>query len=127
MALSTLAIQRLVSAIADISVANELIAAINDAILTGTVLTSNNTFSGTNTFTGALTVTDVNVALSTDTGTKIGTAAGQKLAFHGATPTDQPAAMTAQLTTITPADAEGTPDYAIAAVTNVAPFGFASA
>lgn len=42
---------------------------------------------------------------------------------------DEPyaAAMTAQLTTITPADAEGTPDYAIAAITNSGPFGFASA
>jgi hypothetical protein len=39
----------------------------------------------------------------------------------------QPAALTAQLTTITPADAEGTPDYAIAAITNTTPYGFASA
>lgn len=39
----------------------------------------------------------------------------------------QGAALTAQLTTITPADAEGTPDYAIAAVTSTTPFGFASA
>lgn len=34
---------------------------------------------------------------------------------------------TTALTTITPADAEGTPDYAIAAITNSTPFGFASA
>jgi hypothetical protein len=39
----------------------------------------------------------------------------------------QGAALTAQLTTITPADAEGTPDYAIAALTSSTPFGFASA
>jgi|GEM_PF-745257 len=39
----------------------------------------------------------------------------------------QAAALTAQLTTITPADAEGTPDYAIAAITNTSPYGFASA
>lgn len=39
----------------------------------------------------------------------------------------QGAALTAQLTTITPADAEGTPDYAIAAITQTSPFGFASA
>lgn len=38
-----------------------------------------------------------------------------------------PAALTAQLTTITPADAAGTPDYAIAAVTNSSPFGFSNA
>jgi hypothetical protein len=39
----------------------------------------------------------------------------------------QGAALTAQLTTITPADAEGTPDYAIQAITNTSPYGFASA
>jgi hypothetical protein len=39
----------------------------------------------------------------------------------------QGAALTAQLTTITPADAEGTPDYAIAAITNSTAYGFASA
>lgn len=39
----------------------------------------------------------------------------------------QPAAMTAALTTITPADAAGTPDYAIAAVINSSAYGFASA
>jgi hypothetical protein len=33
----------------------------------------------------------------------------------------------APLTTITPADAVGTPDYAIAAVTNSSPFGFSNA
>ena len=36
-------------------------------------------------------------------------------------------ALTAQLTTITPADAAGTPDYAIAAVTQSTPFGFVAA
>jgi hypothetical protein len=39
----------------------------------------------------------------------------------------QPAAMTAQLTTITPADAAGTPDYAIQAVINSSAYGFAAA
>jgi len=39
----------------------------------------------------------------------------------------QGAALTAQLTQITPADAAGTPDYAIAAITQTTPFGFASA
>lgn len=39
----------------------------------------------------------------------------------------QGAALTTQLTTITPADAAGTPDYAIAAITNVTPFGFSNA
>ena len=39
----------------------------------------------------------------------------------------QGAALTAQLTTITPADAAGTPDYAIAAITSTTPFGFSNA
>lgn len=39
----------------------------------------------------------------------------------------QGAALTTQLTTITPADAVGTPDYAIAAVTATTPFGFSNA
>lgn len=37
------------------------------------------------------------------------------------------AALTAQLTTITIADAAGTPDYAIQAVTNTEPYGFLDA
>jgi hypothetical protein len=39
----------------------------------------------------------------------------------------QPAALTAQLTTITIADAAGTPDYALQAVINTNAYGFASA
>lgn len=39
----------------------------------------------------------------------------------------QPTAGTAALTTITPADAAGTPDYAIAAVTNSSAYGFSNA
>lgn len=49
--------------------------------------------------------------------------AGGKILVDGT----QGAALTAQLTTITPADAAGTPDYAIAAITSTTPFGFASA
>jgi hypothetical protein len=60
-------------------------------------------------------------------GAILGASASELVAFHGATPTDQGAAMTAQLTTITPADAAGTPDYAIAAITNSSPFGFSNA
>ncbi len=40
--------------------------------------------------TGGLTITDVNIALGTTTGTKIGTAASQKLGFYNATPVVQP-------------------------------------
>ena len=39
----------------------------------------------------------------------------------------QPAALTAQLTTISIADAAGTPDYALQAVINTNAYGFASA
>lgn len=39
----------------------------------------------------------------------------------------QASALTTQLTTITPADGEGSPDYAIQAVTQTTPFGFVTA
>lgn len=42
-------------------------------------------------------------------------------------PTNVGALEVAPLTTITPADAAGTPDYAIAAVTNSSPYGFSNA
>lgn len=42
-------------------------------------------------------------------------------------PTGDGALPVAALTTITPADAAGTPDYAIAAITNTTPFGFSNA
>ena len=57
----------------------------------------------------------------------IGNATTDLVGFHGATAVDQGAALTAQLTTITPADAEGTPDYAIQAITQTTPFGFVNA
>lgn len=60
-------------------------------------------------------------------GVRLGQSATDLVGFHGATPSDQRAALTAQLTTLTPADAEGTPDYAIAAITNSTAYGFASA
>jgi hypothetical protein len=47
--------------------------------------------------------------------------------FNAMSTTGPGAALTAALTTITPADAEGTPDYAIAGVTNTSAYGFASA
>ena len=42
-------------------------------------------------------------------------------------PTGDGALPVAALTTITPADAAGTPDYAIAAITSTTPFGFSNA
>jgi hypothetical protein len=50
---------------------------------------ANPTFAGI-TLTGLVTITDVNVALSATTGTKVGTAATQKLSFWGVTPIVQP-------------------------------------
>lgn len=60
-------------------------------------------------------------------GAQVGSSASEKIAFHGATPTDQPAALTTQLTTITIADAAGTPDYALQALTTSTPYGLATA
>ena len=62
----------------------------------------------------------------TTTGLVVGSTS-QKVGFYGTTPVVKGAALTAQLTTLTPADAAGTPDYATAAITNSSPFGFASA
>lgn len=49
--------------------------------------------------------------------------AGGKILVDGT----QGAALTAQLTTITIADAAGTPDYALSALTTTAPYGLATA
>lgn len=59
-------------------------------------------------------------------GLAIGQSSSDLVGFWGATPVDQPAALTAQLTSITIADAAGTPDYALAAFTTTTPAGFAS-
>lgn len=55
-------------------------------------------------------------------GGKINIEAGGVLAVDGT----QGAALTAQLTTITIADAEGTPDYALSALTTTTPYGLAT-
>jgi len=74
-----------------------------------------------------LTMADAkNIILNTTTGTKIGTATTQKLGFYNATPVAQPAALTAQLTTITHT-APGSDDFAIQNLTNSSPFGFVTA
>jgi len=52
--------------------------------------------------------------------------AGGTAGFYGTSPVSQGAALTSALTTIT-ASAPGTPDYAIADLTDTTPFGFASA
>lgn len=77
--------------------------------------------------TGTVTINDgANIVVDTTTGTEIGTAAAQKIAFHGATPVDQAAALTAQETTVTHT-APSTADYAIQALTQSTPFGFVTA
>lgn len=58
---------------------------------------------------------------------KLAPVAGQKLGFFGAAPVVQQAALTAAKAAFTIADAEGTPDNAIAAVTSSSPFGFSNA
>lgn len=67
------------------------------------------------------------VTYNSPDGAQIGVSATEKVGFFGATPVVQPTALTAQLTTLTPADAAGTPDYAIAAITQTTPYGFAAA
>lgn len=59
--------------------------------------------------------------------TKVWCRLTSKVAANLAAKASPGTALTAQLTTITPADAAGTPDYAIAAVTQTTPFGFAAA
>ena len=59
-------------------------------------------------------------------GMNIGIAATDKVAFYGATPVVQGAALTAQLTSITHT-APGTPDYAIQNLTTSTPYGFVTA
>lgn len=60
-------------------------------------------------------------------GVQVGQSSASLVGFWGKTPVDQPAALTAQLTTITPADDIGTADYSIQAVINSSAYGFASA
>jgi hypothetical protein len=105
---------------ADEAAATELADAIdaaNNATVGGNnTFTGNNTFStGTVTFSNGFTIADAkNVALNTTTGTKIGTATAQKLAFHNSTPVIQRA---------------GAAQAAVAttASTNSSPYGYAQA
>lgn len=59
-------------------------------------------------------------------GTQVGAASTSLVGFWGKAPVDQPASLTAQLTSLTIADTAGTPDYAIAAATTTSPAGLAS-
>lgn len=75
---------------------------------------------------GDITIVDGDLIVSTSNGTKIATATNQKLGIYGKTPVVQQTALTTQLTTITASD-PGTPDYAIANLTQTSPYGFVSA
>jgi len=58
-------------------------------------------------------------------GAILGKSAGT-VGFYGTTPIAKPAALTTQLTSITIADAAGTPDYALSALTTTLPYGLAT-
>lgn len=115
-------------AMADDAAATELADAIDAA--TSAAIGGNNTFTGDNTFnTGTLTlgngatISDAkNVVLGTGTGSKIGTATGQKLAFHNATPVIQRAGADQAAVTATTGAAVAT-----TAATSTTPFGYAEA
>jgi hypothetical protein len=53
-------------------------------------------------------------------------ATGGTAGFYGKTPVVKAAALTTQLTSITIADAAGTPDYALSALTTSSPYGLAT-
>ena len=53
-------------------------------------------------------------------------ATGGTAGFFGETPVVKAAALTTQLTSVTIADAAGTPDYALSALTTSSPYGLAT-
>lgn len=68
---------------------------------------------------------ETNTPKSAD-GMQVGQSSSDLVGFWGNAPVDQPAALTAQLTTITMADTAGTPDYTLGAITTTSAAGFAS-
>lgn len=76
-------------------------------------------------YTGSISI-DGDLVVNTTTGTKIGTATGQKLGFFGVTPVVQQSELTDELTTVTHT-APGTPDYAIQNLVQNTGFGFVTA
>ena len=81
---------------------------------------------GSSTFGGILITDNRNVTLGTGTGTTFATATNQKLAFYGAVAVAQQSVLTANVGTVTFSEPT-TPDYAIADLTNIGPYGFVSA
>ncbi|MEB3235365.1 MAG: DUF1565 domain-containing protein [Cyanobacteriota bacterium] len=76
-------------------------------------------------YTGSISING-DLVVNTTTGTKIGTATGQKLGFFGVTPVVQQSELTDELTTVTHT-APGTPDYAIQNLVQNTGFGFVTA
>lgn len=98
---------------------------ISDETNTVTAITIADT-TGLMTFETDVTFADAqNITFNSTTGTQIGTATTEKLAFYGDTPIVQPTALTTALTTITFVD-ENTPDFALSSLTTTSPAGFAT-
>lgn len=76
---------------------------------------------------GAFTTLTASGAATLNGNVAIGNATTDLVGFHGATAVDQGTALTTQLTAITIADAAGTPDYALQALTTTSPYGLATA
>jgi len=75
----------------------------------------------------ATTSNEVNTP-DTAAGYTVGKDSSSLVGFWGATPVDQPAALTASTgQVVSIADAAGTPDLTFAAVTSTSPFGFSNA
>ena len=81
---------------------------------------------GSSTFGGIFITDNRHVTFGTGTGTTLGTATDQKVAFYGVTAVVQQSALTANVGTVTFSEPT-TPDYAIADLTSVDSFGFVSA
>lgn len=86
----------------------------------------NGTLGATTPSSAVVTTLNATGATTLDGNVAIGNATTDLVGFHGATAVAQGAALTAGLTTITIADAAGTPDYALSALTTTSPYGLAT-
>lgn len=86
----------------------------------------NGTLGATTPSSAVVTTLNATGATTLDGNVAIGNATTDLVGFHGATAVDQGAALTAGLTTITITDAQGTPDYALSALTTTSPYGLAT-
>ena len=110
------------------SVDNSPIGATTPSTGAFTTLTATGGITITGTIAGPVAATTLNAtgATTLDGNVAIGNATTDLVGFHGATAVDQGAALTAGLTTITITDAQGTPDYALSALTTTSPYGLAT-